>query len=142
MGETSNFLFWHWLLPSALFYVLIGLHRSHVQFCKSVYSRAFYVYTAKKFPGMEGTAPFHSSHLPWSSTETKNHVQNLHRCPCLFRSKASRYEFEKTLEIGSARSRMFRGITWTTKRRKRKRMKTITLPSLAPPKSTPMHLIV
>ncbi|CCA73392.1 hypothetical protein PIIN_07346 [Serendipita indica DSM 11827] len=34
---------------------------SHVQFCKSVYSRAFYVYTAKKFPGMEESTPLSMS---------------------------------------------------------------------------------
>lgn len=33
---------------------LIYAHSNTVRHCKSIYSAAFYVYTAKKFPGMEG----------------------------------------------------------------------------------------
>lgn len=39
-------------LPALAF--LIYLHSNTVRHCRSIYSAAFYVYTAKKFPGMEG----------------------------------------------------------------------------------------
>ena len=35
---------------------LIFFSRSNVYHCKSIFSAPFYVYTAKKFPGMEGLA--------------------------------------------------------------------------------------
>lgn len=38
--------------------------RSNVYHCKSIFSSPFYVYTAKKFPGMEGLPPLISCHLP------------------------------------------------------------------------------
>jgi len=42
-----------------------SLHRcsANVHHCKSIFSKAFYVYTAKKFPGMEGRHLFISSVL-------------------------------------------------------------------------------
>ena len=42
---------------------LTGMLRNNVRHCKSIYSTPFYVYTAKKFPGMEGA----SSALPCTS---------------------------------------------------------------------------
>ena len=38
---------------------LIHSHSNTVRHCKSIYSAAFYVYTAKKFPGMEGWFSLH-----------------------------------------------------------------------------------
>lgn len=35
--------------------LLTIMRRPQVHFCKSVFSRPFYVFSAKKFPGMEGT---------------------------------------------------------------------------------------
>ena len=35
---------------------LTGMLRNNVRHCKSIYSTPFYVYTAKKFPGMEGAS--------------------------------------------------------------------------------------
>lgn len=46
---TSSFFF---TFPS-----LIYPHSNTVRHCKSIHSAAFYVYTAKKFPGMEGWLP-------------------------------------------------------------------------------------
>lgn len=34
--------------------LLIAANRESVRHCKSIFSSSFYVYTAKKFPGMEG----------------------------------------------------------------------------------------
>lgn len=69
------------------------LARNHVRHCKSIYSAPFYVYTAKKFPGMEGmfSLPLSSSltrlprvHppvlLPRRSGHQNSHPQR-HPCP-------------------------------------------------------------
>lgn len=46
--------------------LLMTPFRNNVRHCKSIYSAPFYVYTAKKFPGMEGTIPFLSLSLLFS----------------------------------------------------------------------------
>ena len=53
--ETKCFIF-SYTLTDGMFVIF----SNNVHHCKSIYSAPFYVYTAKKFPGMEGKLPmFH-----------------------------------------------------------------------------------
>jgi hypothetical protein len=71
--------------------------RTSVRYCKAVYSTPFYVYTAKKFPGMEGT--LWVFRLPsWFSP----HLQSLRSSLALWLTRVSKYVFAKTFARGGA----------------------------------------
>jgi hypothetical protein len=71
------------------------VHRSNVYHCKSIFSSPFYVYTAKKFPGMEGLPPLIPCHRPCRLCVAFYH-KSLRRFLVLWLTKVSRYESERT----------------------------------------------
>lgn len=75
----------------------VHVHRSNVYHCKSIFSSPFYVYTAKKFPGMEGLPPLITCHRPRRLCVACHH-KSLRRFPVLWLTKVSRYESERTFD--------------------------------------------
>lgn len=66
------------------------ISRTSVRHCKSIYSAPFYVYTAKKFPGMEGM-----SHVFYTLLFSP-HLQNPPSSLVLWLTRASRSAFART----------------------------------------------
>ena len=64
-----------------------------VRHCKSIYSAPFYVYTAKKFPGMEGMYQ-----TPYLFASFLTQPQSQHSCLAQWLTKASRSAFARTSE--------------------------------------------
>ena len=73
------------------------VHRSNVYHCKSIFSSPFYVYTAKKFPGMEGLPPFNYLSLAMLLMRCLLY-KNLRRFLVLWLTKVSRYESARTFD--------------------------------------------
>ena len=73
------------------------VHRSNVYHCKSVFSSPFYVYTAKKFPGMEGLPPLITCHRPCRLCVAFYH-QSRRRFLVLWLTKVSRYGSARTFD--------------------------------------------
>ncbi|KAJ3717248.1 velvet factor-domain-containing protein [Lentinula guzmanii] len=67
-------------------YEVVG---SNVRHCKSIFSTPFYVYTAKKFPGMEGE------------------IYNPPLSPALLQTRASRFAFAKTYVSENVQSQLY-----------------------------------
>ncbi len=72
--------------------------RSNVYHCKSIFSSPFYVYTAKKFPGMEGSSPFTLLLTGHAAYALRSINKSPRRFLVLLLTKASRYESARTFD--------------------------------------------